>query len=715
VQFIRCIASKTGLLENVNLDLSGSTTVIFGKNGSGKSLLARSLVDAMLGEFSDVRLLHEGTRESLFIDLIFSLSSEDRYEIICNRDKYFTIEHLNSREKKLLYTRADSEFAGGEENTDLSLHPEGSPFLDFTNRVDADFFLATSFMPSPSDMEAGVTIDYGSIKKLMLQDRSDFFRLHNELSHILEHGSLQENSPLSRIALQENILRDLNRNVQIVELKNSRAAKLEKEKTRIKREIRELEKNLSDLSGHNDIMIKILESLGKIEDLNRNLELIRQEVEIEKNRIRMVEALKKDIIERFPQFRKLGSENSPNLDAIQNIFNKLRNINEQIDNTRTSMDSRKKRLKKAALFVLLSAVTAVMSILYKNSFQPDQDIMFISGILLAGLAAIPALLVYHRLTEGRDRLNSLIDDRASIEEDLESLLKASGVTVEDFKLVNLYEFLLKYFEDYIEYTERNRDLNSMQSSLKSRKYLVEIEEKLNSLKNEENSLKSEIQENLKFLGSVYDIKPEREKLTALVQDTSHEIKLINEKIDAKENILEQVERELEGGTENDEALTGLRQLHAEAEKRMRTMCSWRDSFLHLNEMLTEAVMKREEKQLNSIICRSLEIFNDLTENRHASYVDRYCISEIIQHNRAPRDMGKSVLHMILLSIKLALTDFLIDSGTPLPLIIDDPFQFMDEDRIQCLKKLILDISGRRQIIIFTHQKLNGIWGNHVTL
>jgi uncharacterized protein YhaN len=68
-----------------------------------------------------------------------------------------------------------------------------------------------------------------------------------------------------------------------------------------------------------------------------------------------------------------------------------------------------------------------------------------------------------------------------------------------------------------------------------------------------------------------------------------------------------------------------------------------------------------------------------------------------------------------MSIKFALTDFFIDDKISLPLIIDDPFQFMDEERTLKLKDQITEISSRRQVIIFTHQKDKKNWGRHIEI
>jgi len=70
------------------------------------------------------------------------------------------------------------------------------------------------------------------------------------------------------------------------------------------------------------------------------------------------------------------------------------------------------------------------------------------------------------------------------------------------------------------------------------------------------------------------------------------------------------------------------------------------------------------------------------------------------------------MHFIMLSLKLSLTDFLAEAGLSAPLILDDPFLFMDDEKIDNLRELVLDASEKRQVIIFTHKKNAADWGNY---
>jgi uncharacterized protein YhaN len=48
-----------------------------------------------------------------------------------------------------------------------------------------------------------------------------------------------------------------------------------------------------------------------------------------------------------------------------------------------------------------------------------------------------------------------------------------------------------------------------------------------------------------------------------------------------------------------------------------------------------------------------------------------------------------------------LSDFILESGSAPPLIVDDPFIFMDDRRGENLERLLAEVARERQIIVFT--------------
>jgi len=131
-------------------------------------------------------------------------------------------------------------------------------------------------------------------------------------------------------------------------------------------------------------------------------------------------------------------------------------------------------------------------------------------------------------------------------------------------------------------------------------------------------------------------------------------------------------------------------------------------------LLEETVARREERQREKLIKSALGRFHALTENQYITEIDEAQFRGLIAGS-GEYDLNPGLMHLILLSIKLALTDFLIDRKIPIPLIIDDPFLFMDDVRAGRFKSQLDDIARTRQVLIFTHTAAFKDWGTFIEL
>jgi len=120
-------------------------------------------------------------------------------------------------------------------------------------------------------------------------------------------------------------------------------------------------------------------------------------------------------------------------------------------------------------------------------------------------------------------------------------------------------------------------------------------------------------------------------------------------------------------------------------------------------------------QLARLVNLTYDKFNFLTGSQYISQIDKDLIRNIITGSTAAGDLNPIMAHVLLLTIKISLTDFFTDNNINLPLIIDDPFLLMDDDRINRFRELITDVSGKRQVILFTHHKDKKDWGNYLEL
>ena len=104
----------------------------------------------------------------------------------------------------------------------------------------------------------------------------------------------------------------------------------------------------------------------------------------------------------------------------------------------------------------------------------------------------------------------LKEERGELEKRLKTLLRESNLVLEDYKMSELFEFLLQYFEDYIEYIERVRERDDIKAGLLDKKDLKELKEKLKELKNEDKELKDRINREIESLETMDPVGQDNE-------------------------------------------------------------------------------------------------------------------------------------------------------------------------------------------------------------
>ena len=458
MQYVSCKVHRHGLFDNRSIEFSDRLNIVYGKNGSGKSLLARCLVDAVWGRFSERKLLGDDAWNGLFLDVFFSLSDNGRYRICSTRDTSYRLMYARGSEEKTLYSESPLE-GNGAANGHASIEDdfEGRIFLEFMKRVDWNAFINSSFVPSSVDMKLDSLIDYTVLKKIILDDSTGFYNYHLNLGGAFPVGSPADETVPPEVLRYEDTRRELEKKIQIIDISGSRNEKLRKERITLQMEIDELTSSSDSLNSQKEILYKIIENLKKVDDLKNEFESIKSEIQDEQLKIKSISDMKTEIDTMFPHFSDIDINDSSNLDLLQEVFNDIRNLNEQIDNFYFRRELRKRKLKKAAIITAVCGAAAVFFFLWKGGFHPMKNLYLwlgAGGIALAVDAVIgaSALLLLRR---ERD-LERLEQEKKQFKERIRVLMEKSKVELEDYKLTEIYELLLQYFEDYVNYTERKK-------------------------------------------------------------------------------------------------------------------------------------------------------------------------------------------------------------------------------------------------------------------
>ena len=458
MQFIKCMVYRHGLFDNRVIDFSDRLTIVYGKNGSGKSLLARSMVDVLWGKFSERKLLGDEVWNSLYLDLFFSLSDSGYYRICNTSDKNYRIQYIQNNTEKVIYSESKSEGQDNRVQEHFDNEFESRMLREFLGRFDCASFINSSFIPASSDIARDSFMDLPVLKRIILDENTGFYNQYLNMRKIFDAGMVDDGGLPPEVSRFEDKKRDLEKKIQIMDIRDSRHDKLRREKNTLQREVDELNSSLNSLNSQKEILNKIIENLHKVEELKEEFEDIKDEIQSEQQKIKSMADMKTELDTMFPQFSEIDIADSTNLDRLQEVFNDIRNLNERIDNFYFRRELKARRLKRAAVAVSAGAFAALATVLIKNGFSFFKDLYLLIGIIALACVAYAAIGAATLLTR-RDRdLQKLEEEKKRFKERIMALMEKSKVVLEDYKLTEIYELLLQYFEDYVNYTERKKDL-----------------------------------------------------------------------------------------------------------------------------------------------------------------------------------------------------------------------------------------------------------------
>ncbi len=652
-----------------------------------------------------------GIWENLYLETLINRTGNQKFRFVSSEESYINeqiiTEEADSREIGI-NSGENGESAKAEIADMLNVSENESGKL--LNGMNRKTFMTAVFIPSPNDINPGEIIDYDSLKKIILNDTSMFFHKYTQLSDALNNSGVSNTSLMREILKHEGKLKELNKEIQIQDIQSTRINKLKKEKSQIETDIKSLKEGLKDASARIGLLKKMHHDTKILSGLNEEIKITEDELLSEKKKIIEVSKIKKEIKNLFPSFYNLTLDEIPNLDTIQEKFISLRNTNERIDSLLHWKEKRLNAIKRFALTGNVAAMTAALTLLYKNGFDPAADTVLLAGIGSFVVLFNAILVILGLISRKTGELEELNYQVAEQEENIKEMLSRSRIDFNGNRLGELYEFLLQYFEEYIEFTERNRDLAMIRDSLKEKEYIRDIEKKLNSQKEKQKRLSGEI----KYSAGITSLSTEtglhEKMIREKIEEFESDVESYLGQISSKEKLLEQVNSEIDKNRESGATNGNIKDELERAEKTVRRLHSQQNTINFVYDVLKSAVKNREQDRLKRLLSGALENFNYITGNQYITRIGTHSLEKMIFMNEKNEDFNPALYHALLLSLKIALTDLITETGEPLPLICDDPFLFMDEDRISRTRQMFNIVSDKRQVIIFTHLKSLNDWG-----
>ena len=723
MQIIECITTKPGLFDNKSIKLDEKLTIIYGENDSGKSLMAKGIIDTLWGGFSDSSMLDKKTWDNLFMEDFLS-NSVNKYRLIKDRNESFEIlmEDISLGKKYFKETPNIINENDKEEFplSDLRSSKESKSLYDFFKKIDFISFINISFLPSPVKQNNEKSINYNSFKHLLLNDNVNFYSLYQTLQKRFNHeeSSTFNNPILNEILITEGIIKDFDKKIQIIDIQDSRIEKLIRERTLIDEEIKKLSSELNSQRIEKNTLIEILNNLKKLEDITENIQRKEEELLLEKEKIRTITEAKLEIKNLFPHFEDFDEEYLKKLKEIENLSNEIRDKNILIEKIYFERNNRKNNLRNKIITVniplffviILSIIPDINSIFFKSYFSDLPILIYLSWInennILIGILILSAILslfaiIYHTFPLKFKKLKQLMNERSEMEKNMIKLLKDINFKMDNYRLESIYQFLVQSYEEYNEYSLKQFRIDNIKESLKNDVYINDLEERLNQLNNEKDTISKYIEERLITLND-HEFDLDINSMNNMILNKNYRIKDIKECIKSNEKISNKIDEEIKMNKNSKDERNKLIENKFKTKEILDNLNNHHKSISFIAQLLEESVDRREEKQLDKLIESINEKFHYLTNYNYTNTIKYQQIKNIIKGHEFDDTINPSIVHLLHLSIKLALTDFLEEIGLNLPLIIDEPFLFMSNNRIQTIKKILEDISQKRQIIIFTH-------------
>lgn len=696
----RCRASLPDLFEDLVIEFSHGITLIRGGNGSGKTLLATSIVDSIWGTFKGESLIHEPAASDLSMETVFETEQGSRYSIQRRETGNCTLSTISSEEEHILY-------AGPVKPGNISLQkylPRDRDIRDLLDVPDMDQVRALINIEASEPAGIGSPPDISAIRRLLVTDESGFNRITDNVS---EYRNRQRAGKgiMTRILTLEGERKDIKKQIEFINIRSSRQRRLTKDREEILKKIDEYNQEINRLRKESSILTQMYSSLEKAEEISARLEGTRSELEEEKNLHTSAMQMEKEIGQLFPDFHESYRLDNEYLDQIQERFFHMRNIHQEQDAIKHTLQSRRKLIKKTMGFILGGG--SLFSLLL-GIYQPKMVPFFlpITAACIFGVSLIlgVALLLINR----KDELEALEEQFREAEEDLLSFIKGRNMEGSDAQITELYEILMKYFQDVIDYRERRHELQGIRQELKDSSYMESIENEIDSLKKEEKNLRKKIEGYRKQL--VYSTIDEI-SLTSLNEfslDIDHRITVFQEMIEEQAGIQSRIDRELENLTDEEANLRELEERDAALEAELEELKHIGESLQFLSTTLEEARASWQKQRMDSLVERAWEYYTFLEGGRSRDKMRRSTIRDFIEGNLGREELGNRISQTLNLSFRMALPHFLIDGREPLPLIIDEPYQFMDDERARRFGSLCQDLSEQRQIIILTcrHEEID---------
>ncbi len=497
-------------------------------------------------------------------------------------------------------------------------------------------------------------------------------------------------------------LRELERELEIKEIRRSKYGKMKQETVSLQNEIDEIEADKKSLKKKKEAVISVENKLEEIEKLKDENISIQQDIESENSKRGIVKNIENLIQNKYPRFLKIKDDYNL-LKSIKDTFLKIQGLlNDRNLLLEELAQSRNNNLVRTLLFCVISAFVYGMSFFLIPLGIPDWAVSALTrGPAAAVFVSITAGVALYFVYAGKYNTDDIDESVQKMNNNLHDLLAKANVDIEGTESNELYELILHFFQEYDSYSEQQNELESVTNSIDPDNEAA-LKKKIKKNNNTIKSLEKECTE----ICSEYSIDYGQ----AGEFNSSSEISHLDQMLEKKENekqkllvLLKEVNQEVERFSEKDEEDDTVSGEYAKLKEKYDAYQLRVSSVEDVLAIMRECIEKREGLLFNSFSYEGYKVFSELSGGKTTlDSVEKY--RKVIEKPLKQVFPKPSLLQIFLLSMKFTLTSYISVNGETLPLILDEPCVYMDKKRIEIVLKYIEIIAQKRQVIILTHDQ-----------
>ncbi|MCL2155306.1 MAG: hypothetical protein FWH53_06550 [Leptospirales bacterium] len=568
---------------------------------------------------------------------------------------------------------------------------------DFKNIYTCENFIMSSYYyPELNLNNIDLIFEKDKIKQLLI--KSEIVRL--KFPYFMRREKL--------LSSKERELINLEKEKQLLELKRLKKEKLLSSFQTSKKDISKLEEERDSIISYKATLDEIIRQIDKRDDISSKINNLKKDIIELKEINEKIRSVEKIISERFSSFSNLEGEQLPDIELIQQIFNNFRDINEQIDNFSINKKKYSGRAVKVIFSFAIFSLIAFMFLTFTSS--ASLILTFISGIS-AGIAALTAIIYLFMIK--RSYPAELLDRKNQMENNLIDMLKKNYFPVDDYKTGELYEILLQYFDDFINFRDINNELILLKKKKSNFTSLVEKEKQLKQFMSDIDKLDKSIDRTINSLDTSIHPLPAQEELIEAVHNVDELLEENKAEIDKKNSLIAKFQEEIDEYTRDEENLLSSDMSLEETIKHVNNLTDEIKHIKFLDVIFNEAVEKWSTDKLEEVSNSALEKIMKISDNSYTREELEGVIKNILIDSGKLNEEYMELKPYFSLAIKAALSEQL--NFTPLPpMFMIDPF-IPNNEFSENMKNLLPEFFPDRQVVVIINYIDSNINGNLITL